>query len=335
MEVHAIIKWGGHTKIPTIAHRPSAGNDVLGESVGHKIYRCMDTISGRAFVYKTVSKNPDIARERALRTFMNDAAILYGLHHRHIISLIATCGYDDDTELGIVLLKVIDQPPGNLATLLEDCHRTPRNLQFPAVSMMLNYAFGCLADGLQYMHQSVFFRKDIKPRNILICAGTILLTDFGVGIELGHTEVTTEQTCSAPEVRNGEPRSPASDVYSLGCIFLCVTNALFANRPAMALSAQAFQQHPDVGKVPCEHVDVGGTFCFRCWLTRLISTMLVADPSARATALEVRNALFDGTDLYHPGLVRANLGPSSLFFCPGCKGDVGATHIHREPDERP
>jgi serine/threonine protein kinase len=86
------------------------------------------------------------------------------------------------------------------------------------------------------LHDSKVRHKDIKPRNILIKGETVLLTDFGLARDWEDTtggQSTTFNTIPpftptycAPEVADEEPRNSASDVWSLGCVFLQMLTVL-------------------------------------------------------------------------------------------------------------
>ncbi|PVH72985.1 kinase-like protein [Cadophora sp. DSE1049] len=86
--------------------------------------------------------------------------------------------------------------------------------------------FGCLATAVQYLHKNRIRHKDIKPSNVLVKDGNVLLTDFGLSRDCNHTRSTTEGPTArtakycAPEVADYMPRSYSSDMWSLGCVFL-------------------------------------------------------------------------------------------------------------------
>ncbi|KAG4442866.1 hypothetical protein IFR05_001662 [Cadophora sp. M221] len=87
--------------------------------------------------------------------------------------------------------------------------------------------FGCLATAVRYLHENKVRHKDIKPQNVLVHRGTVLLTDFGISrnwTAAGHSTTAgitpkTARYC-APEVDEEAPRNSSSDIWSLGCVFL-------------------------------------------------------------------------------------------------------------------
>ena len=92
---------------------------------------------------------------------------------------------------------------------------------------ILQNAFGCLSAALQYLHNQRCRHKDIKPANILVKNGSVLLTDFGTSRNWAGDSGTTVGTSgpytpayAAPEVVEWESRNEAADIWSLGCVFL-------------------------------------------------------------------------------------------------------------------
>lgn len=93
--------------------------------------------------------------------------------------------------------------------------------------------YGCLVTALEYLHASKIRHRDIKPQNILVKGVTVYLADFGISLDWEglSRSTTTEDSAKtvlyfAPEVAEHRPRNTASDIWSLGCVFLEIATVL-------------------------------------------------------------------------------------------------------------
>jgi len=142
---------------------------------------------------------------------------------------------------------------------------------------LLRSFFGCLANALQYLHNSKIRHRDIKPENILVNGSNVLLTDFGLSFDWEHLSRSTTTADSAktplyaaPEVAFYERRkNSSSDIWSLGCVFLeMVTVIKGLSVPAMR---EFFKQRNDNARFYDNMESV------KAWITRLTETGLEED----------------------------------------------------------
>jgi serine/threonine protein kinase len=106
---------------------------------------------------------------------------------------------------------------------------------------------------LDTLHRAELVHRDVKPSNVLFSEeGSALLTDFGLAKGRAYTLLTRPGQAMgtldymAPELIRGQPASPATDVYSLGCvIYECITGAPpFADRNVFEIGTAHLEEEP-------------------------------------------------------------------------------------------
>jgi serine/threonine protein kinase len=152
-------------------------------------------------------------RMEDIKMFITEIEVLKRLSHHHIVDLIGS--FMDSRYMGLIMSPVADMDLGAYLT---------RATNHPE----LRTFFGCLATALEYLHERKVRHKDIKPSNILVHRGNILLTDFGLSFDFSDADGSTTMSIvkditlryCAPEVAQYQARNTMSDIWSLGIVFM-------------------------------------------------------------------------------------------------------------------
>lgn len=162
-----------------------------------------------------------------------EAEHLSQLKHPHIIE-IKWSGYAD----GQWLIAMEYLPVGSLSDVIITS-------ESPLPSELVVGIAADLLQALDYAHSRNIIHRDIKPANILLTErGRGKLCDFGMASFMDEVKgiTLTEGTLPyiAPEVLDGEPPSPSSDIYSLGASLI---HALTGHIPSLPTSESSVWIH--------------------------------------------------------------------------------------------
>ncbi len=193
---------------------------ILGRGGFGQVDKIRSHISHKEYALKRIRRRMmfgDKAKE-SMKFFVGEIETLKRARHRHVVELVGS--YTESRFLGLIMSPVAEM---DLALYLEPSQVAPS----PQKSSALRTFFGCLATALEFLHARQIRHKDIKPQNILIKNGTVLLTDFGLARDFSDgAGSTTSGGCAlsprycAPEVAAFTARNTMSDIWSLGCVYL-------------------------------------------------------------------------------------------------------------------
>ena len=185
-------------------------------------YRILDELGrgGMAIVYEGV--HPGLSRTVAIKMlshalaydrvfverFRNEARIIAALDHPNIVRV-----YDVEEAYATCFIVMEKLVGTTLDRVLSAHGRLPLRR---ARSILLR-----LARALDFAHQRGIVHRDVKPSNIALSPdGGVKLMDFGIAHAQGLPEdpdlIPGTLEYMAPEVAQGHPAGPRSDVYSLG-----------------------------------------------------------------------------------------------------------------------
>lgn len=125
-------------------------------------------------------------RERILESARNEFTILRRLKYRHIVSVLELYQYNN--LLAIIMEQIADS---DLAEYLRNTDElSDDNDRKETQRSIMRTWSGCLIQALDYLHEMKIKHKDIKPANILVMGGQVLLADFGISKDLIDKEMT-------------------------------------------------------------------------------------------------------------------------------------------------
>ena len=210
----------------------------------------------KPFVVKTIREQNS---QKAQRMTAKEVDNMRGLRHPHIAALLGTFTYQARVNILIFpaarcdlqyFMNQMSNDASDLSTtdtsqqlhsldatserssIHIGGHRSswPVTLSAETISEMLRGYFVCLSQALCYLHEQDVRHKDIKPANILIDqSNSVILTDFGISRRFpkNSSHFTDDEAnftwkYASPEMTEDRRmgRDDASDVFSLGCVFL-------------------------------------------------------------------------------------------------------------------
>ena len=184
--------------------------------VGHggmaEVYEATDIITKKTVAIKLIRE--DVMNNPVnLKRFTNEATIAASLNHPNIVKV-----YNHGTIAGVPYIANEFVKGQNLKEVLDFRSSLPIE---EALECMLQ-----VSAALYYAHQHGIVHRDVKPDNLYVMGdGTIKLGDFGIAqtdstqLFEKNSEIVGSVHYLAPEITEGKPASPQSDIYALGVTF--------------------------------------------------------------------------------------------------------------------
>lgn len=202
---------GGNALVGTVLKHRYTVEEKIGDGNLFTVYRCEDKIDNRTVAVKVLASQYASNRMFAERILV-EARAMVGISHPGIVE-VYDCGEEDGDYYVITeYVRGVD--------LRE---RIRRNAPF-SLSTTVDLGIA-VCDVLDFAHKRGFVHGDLRPGNILVTPeGQIKLADFWVGNAVASSQSVRTAALMrsvhymSPEVAEGTPATPASDIYSLGVI---------------------------------------------------------------------------------------------------------------------
>jgi serine/threonine-protein kinase len=188
----------------------------LGEGAMGVVYRAVHEDDGVTVALKVL--RPELAANEEYRhRFLREARVAGEVEHRNLAPIL------EAGELAGRQVVALRYVPGQ--TLAERL-KVEGTLPLADVLRLV----GELGAALDALHAFGLVHRDVKPQNVVLDEeGAAVLTDLGLAKGRAYTVLTRPGQLLgtvdylAPELIEGAPAAPASDVYSLGCVvFACL-----------------------------------------------------------------------------------------------------------------
>jgi serine/threonine-protein kinase len=184
---------------------------LLGRGGMGRVYEATQLSLERTIALKILSE--DLGADDTLRArFRREGRVQGGLAHPHIVGVLEAGEADGHL---FIAMQVVRGP--TLKELIADGALDPDR----AVALL-----GQVADALDTAHSAGLTHRDMKPQNVLVGPGDhAYLADFGLTKTLSDSAAFTRTgqfmgttDYVSPEQINGQPATPASDIYALAAI---------------------------------------------------------------------------------------------------------------------
>ncbi|HTM22908.1 MAG TPA: serine/threonine-protein kinase, partial [Kofleriaceae bacterium] len=246
----------------------------LGTGGMGRVYRASDLELEREIALKALR----LESERGLERMRREVRLASRITHPNVIRL-----YDFDTD-GATSFVTMELVRGTSLRGRIQAGTVP-------IDECVRVARAC-ALGLGAAHRSGIVHRDFKPENVLLDdGGRVLVVDFGVAGE--HSDEATAASAivgtsgyMAPEQANGQPPTPAADLYALGLVMheMLTGEVPLLGRGPVDTAIRRRDEPPPSSRARRPEVTEP--------LDRLIRQLLAHDPDARpASADAVVDAL--------------------------------------------
>jgi serine/threonine-protein kinase len=252
--------------------------EVLGTGGFAAVFRAHDPFLRRDVAIKVIDTGGGVSDD-VEDQFLNEARVVAGVEHPHIVPL-----YAAESKDGLLYLVMRLLPGQSLADRL----RAEGPLPFAEAARLAHEVSMALAAA----HARGVVHRDIKPENILLdAAGHATVTDFGIALVTARSPDESSGLSSgtphfmAPEQGLGEAVDGRADVYSLGVVLFRMLTARLPFEAGNLTELLATQLAREAPPVTTLRPDTPAA------LVASVARMLSKDKSARPDSAEAARLL--------------------------------------------
>ncbi|MDQ4006341.1 MAG: serine/threonine protein kinase [Actinomycetota bacterium] len=213
---------------------------VLGEGGMGIVFRAVRETDGETVALKVLRR--ELSQDETYRRrFVHEARAAGEVRERHLVPVLDAGEQDGRSYLAVAFIpgKTLEQRIASEGPLpIADVVRITAEI----------------GAGLDALHAAELIHRDVKSSNVILAEGDgAMLTDFGLAKGRAYTVLTRPGQVMgtldyiAPEMIRGQPASPASDIYALGClIYECLRgHAPFAEKAVYAVATAHLDEEPE------------------------------------------------------------------------------------------
>lgn len=257
------------------------------------VYHARDVAGDRDVALKILNQQW-VADTDATTRFRREAALMARLSHPNVVNVFDFGRYGQTLFIAMELLVG--------STLQAIMRLAGRMSPGQAASYMMP-----VFEGLAAVHEAGAIHRDVKPSNVMLAGGRLVICDFGIAraddtltVTMSGAFIGTPAYASPEQVR-GEKLTTGSDVFSGGVMLY---EMLCGKRPFKEAIPDRLRGEPAV-PVTEHRADLPAE------ITDLLSRALDGDPSARPAAHEVAAALVPFAAMDDPTIVQDRAKPGA------------------------
>lgn len=232
------------------------------------VYRAYEARLDREVALKLLRSDP-AGEDSSGQDVIEEARLLARVRHPHVVTVYGADRHDDRVGLWMELIhgRPLDR---------DIVERGPQSAQEAAVVGL------AVCEGLAAVHQAGLVHRDVKAGNVMReDAGRIVLMDFGTGCPLAdpkylvRLELVGTPLYAAPEIFEGRPATPASDLYGVGVLLYYLVTGFYPTAGATTEDVREAHQRGERRPLRDARPDLPAAF------VAVVERALSADPHDR------------------------------------------------------